>query len=401
MRLPTAFASVLLPGILCSMALTAGEPTPPPPDPKQKPTRPTPPPAPVVLPTRPAPIRIKDLAEFQGVRENQIIGNGLVVGLDGTGDQSSKLASQELANLTTRFGVRINVNDLKSKNIAAVLITAKLPPFVRKGASIDVQVSSVGDAKSLEGGILLQTPLVGADGRVYAVAQGAVSVGGFSAGGSGAGGAQVRKNHPLVGRIPDGALIEREVPSQIAASGALRLRLRKPDFTTAQRVVDAINVRWPGIAHAADLSCIDVRIPEKVLAKRAHVHFISRLEGLSVTPDCEARVVINERTGTVVAGASVRIAPTAVSHGNLFITVKSVVGVSQPLPYTDGQTVAFSDQSTVATEQEGQVMVLAHGPTLSDLARALNALKVSPRDIIAIFQALKNAGALHAKLIIM
>lgn len=346
-------------------------------------------------------IRIKDLAELQGVRENQLIGNGLVIGLDGTGDKNSTLASQELANMALRFGVKVTAKDLKSKNIAAVMVTAQLPAFIKKGARIDVQVSSIGDAKSLQGGILIQTPLVGADGQIYAAAQGALSIGGFSAGGDGAGGATVQKNHPLVGRVPEGALIEREVPSDFVQGGVLRLRLRKPDFTTAQRMTDAINERWGGAARALDLSCVEVRVPSAVLAEHMQVAFVSELERLTLTPDTDARVVINERTGTVVAGANVRIAPTAVSHGGIFITVKNSVSVSQPAPISEGQTMVVPDQNTVVTEELAHVVVLEQGPTLGELARALNALKVTPRDIIAIFQALKDAGALHAKLIIM
>lgn len=356
-------------------------------------------PPPAQLP--PPSVRLKDLADLQGVRENQLIGNGLIVGLDGTGDKSSDLTNQELANFTTRFGVKVLAADIKSKNIAAVLVTAQLPPFAKKGAKIDVQISSIGDAKSLQGGILLQTPLVGADGRVYAVAQGAISVGGFSAGGGGAGSAQVQKNHPLVGRIPSGALVEREVPSDFAKDGMIRLRLRHPDFTTAQRVAESVNKQWPASARAIDLSGVQVRIPDQVLAESELVQFVSKLESLTVTPDVAARVVINERTGTIVAGTGVRIAPTAISHGNLYITIKNTTVISQPGPLSAGETVLAEDQTTKASEEEAYVMVLQHGPTLGELAQALNALKLTPRDIIAIFQALKDAGALHAELVIM
>ena len=347
-------------------------------------------------------IRIKDLADIQGVRQNQLVGNGLVVGLDGTGDSSKGLASQELANLVRRFGVNFTGTDIKSKNVAAVLVTAQLPPFSRRGSQVDVQVSSLGDAKSLQGGILVQTPLIGADGRVYAVAQGALSVGGFSAGSTGGGGALVQKNHPVVGRIPNGALIEREVPSDFAADGILRMRLRQPDFTTARRVVEAINSRWKDVALAPDLGTVFIRLPEEAKAAGGLVGFVSEMERLTVTPDTAARVVINERTGTIVAGSEVRLAPTAISHGNLYITIKNLPLVSQPEPISGGRTVQMDDQSTTATEQEARVIVLEpQGPTLGDLALALNQLKVTPRDIIAIFQAIKDAGALHAELIIM
>ncbi|MCW8129567.1 MAG: flagellar basal body P-ring protein FlgI [Planctomycetota bacterium] len=360
------------------------------------------PPPPKVVQLAPPSVRIKDLAELQGVRENQLIGNGLVVGLDGTGDKNSNLTNQELANLTTRFGVKISASDIKSNNVAAVLVTAQLPPFAKKGAKIDVQISSIGDAKSLQGGILLQCPLVGADGRVYTVAQGAISVGGFSAGSSGAGGASVQKNHPLVGRIPGGGLVEREVPSDVAREGMVRMRLRNPDFTTAQRIADSVNKVWAGSAKALDLSSVEVKIPDKFLAENDLVQFVSQLETINVVPDNIARVVINERTGTIVAGTHVQIAPVAISHGNLYITIKNAPVISQPEALsTGGGTVVTNDQTTRATEESARVIVLQHGPTLGDLAQALNALKVTPRDIIAIFQALKNAGALHAELVIM
>jgi flagellar P-ring protein precursor FlgI len=237
---------------------------------------------------------------------------------------------------------------------------------------------------------------------VYAVAQGALSIGGFSAGSTGGGGALVQKNHPLVGRIPNGALVEREVPSDYAADGILRMRLRQPDFTTARRITEAINARWVGVATAPDLSSVVLSLPEEARKAGGLVGFVSEMEHLTVTPDMVARVVINERTGTIVAGADVRLAPTAVSHGALYITVKNTPLVSQPEAFSRGRTVTQEDQSTTVTEQEARLIVLEpQGPTLGDLARALNALKVSPRDIIAIFQAIKDAGALHAELIIM
>jgi flagellar P-ring protein precursor FlgI len=306
-----------------------------------------------------------------------------------------------LANLVQRFGIKVDPANIKAKNIASVLVTATLPPFYKKGSQIDVQVSSVGDATSLQGGILLQTPLVGADSRVYAVGQGALSVGGFSAGSSGSGGASVQKNHPLVGRIPGGALVEREVPSEFAAQGVVRLRLRIPDFTTAQRMTECINAKWPDAAVARDLSEVQVIVPNEA-ASKSLVAFVAELESLSLSPDVRARVVINERTGTIVAGADVRLAPTAISHGNLFITVKNTTTVSQPEAFSKGgTTVTTNDQQTFATEEQAKIIPLTPGPTLGELARALNALKMTPRDIIAIFQALKDAGALHAELIIM
>jgi flagellar P-ring protein precursor FlgI len=377
--------------MLAGFSLWAGEVAPPKPAPAA-------PAAPVVLEQR---IRIKDIAEVQGVRENQLIGNGVVIGLDGSGDQSSGIANIEIANIQARWGLTVTASDVKSKNIAAVIVTAKLSAFAKKGSRIDVQVSSIGDAKSLVGGVLVQCPLVGADGRVYAVAQGALSVGGFSGGGGGSGGSSVSKNHPVVGRIPEAALVEREVPTDFATSNVVRLRLRQPDFTTARRMAEAINAKWKDSSRATDWSGIEVRFPEGVGDDGQRVTFISEMENLTLVPDVAAKVVFNERTGTIVAGANVRLAPTAISQGNLFITIKNTAVISQPEPLSKGKTVVESDQSTSVTEEQARLVILDPGPTLGELARALNALKVTPRDMIAIFQALKDAGALHAELIIM
>jgi len=376
---------------LAGFSLWAGEVTPPPAPAK---------PAAVAAPAQQQ-IRIKDIAEIQGVRENQLIGNGVVIGLDSSGDQSSGLANIEIANIQARWGLTVTANDIKSKNIAAVIVTAKLSAFAKKGSKIDVQVSSIGDAKSLVGGVLVQCPLVGADGRVYAVAQGALSVGGVGGGGGGTGGSSVTKNHLLVGRIPEAALVEREVPTDFASNSLVRLRLRQPDFTTATRMAEAINAKWKDSARATDWSGIEIHFPESITDDGQRVGFIAEMEKLTLVPDSAARVVFNERTGTIVAGANVRLAPTAISQGNLFITIKNTPVISQPEALSKGKTVVESDQSTTLTEEQAHVLILEPGPTLGELARALNALKVTPRDMISIFQALKDAGALHAELIIM
>jgi len=371
-------------------------------------TVPVAPPRPVAREVREIPtfeqigVRIKDVAEVLGVRDNQIVGQGIIVGLEGTGDKTGVLAPQALANFISRMGLNIPALQLKPKNIAVVAVTAQLPPFAKKGAKLDVQISSLGDATSLQGGILIQTPLQGADGRVYAVAQGAISIGGFSAGTGGGGGeAAVQKNHTLAGRIPNGALVEREVITDFVRAGAVRLVLRQADFSTAQRMAVAISARWPGSAKAIDPYTVEFKLPVVDNEEPVPMALLAELESLRFVPDARARVVINERTGTIVAGAAVRLMPTVLSHGNLYITVKQTPIISQPEPFSKGETVVVSDASVGVLEENGRAIVLQHGPTLGDLAAALNALKVKPRDIIAIFQALKEAGALNAELVIM
>ena len=344
-------------------------------------------------------VRIKDVADIQGVRDNQLVGEGIVVGLDGTGDKAGTQTLQVLSNFIAHMGVTVPAAQLNPKNVAIVAITAQLPPFMKKGAKIDIQVSSMGDAASLQGGILIQAPLKGADGRVYAVAQGAISVGGFSA--NGGGDSTVQKNHTLVGRIPNGGLIEREVETTFARNGIVRIALRRGDFTTAQRMAECINTRWADSSKALDPMTIEFRLPCNPAEQATTMAVVAELEGLLFTPDLPARVVINERTGTIVAGALVRLSPTVLSHGNLYITVKRLNAVSQANPVSNGTTVVTQDTTTETVEENGRAIVLEHGPTLADLAAALNALKVKPRDIIAIFQALKEVGALNAELVIM
>lgn len=353
----------------------------------------------VRTPKREAPsVRIKDVADIIGVRDNQLVGEGIVVGLDGTGDRQGTQTIQALSNFIARMGSTVPAASLNPKNVALVAVTAQLPAFVKKGGKIDVQVSSIGDASSLQGGILIQTPLKGADGRVYCAAQGAISVGGFSA--NGGGDATVQKNHTLVGRIPNGGLIEREVETAFAKEGVVRIALRKGDFTTAQRMAACINKRWADSSRAVDPLTVEFILPAAAKTD-GPMAIVAELETLQFEPDIPARVVINERTGTIVAGAQVRLSPTVLSHGNLYITIRRAPVVVQPAPLTNGNTVVTQDTTTEAVEENGRAIILEHGPTLSDLAAALNALKVKPRDIIAIFQALKEAGALNADLIIM
>jgi len=345
-------------------------------------------------------VRIKDLADVYGARENQLIGQGLVVGLDNTGDQSGYLMMQVLANLESNWGIVIPYQNLQPKNVAVVAVTATLSPFLKKGSKIDVQVSSVGDSTSLAGGILLQCPLQGGDRQVYAVAQGALSVGGFSAKGGAAGGAAVTKNHMLVGRVPNGALVEREVETAIVREGLARIILRRPDFTTAERMTEVINGHWASSCKAIDPCTVEFKLPA-LEGDKTEISILSELECLRLMPDAAASVVINERTGTIVAGSQVRLMPTVLAHGNLFITVKSNPIVSQPFAYSNGTTRVLQDTNVTVKEEHNQALVVDPGPTLADLAAALNSLKVAPRDIIAIFQALKEAGALNAELKIL
>jgi len=341
--------------------------------------------------------RIKDIANIRGVRQNQLFGYGLVVGLDGSGDGTKTLFTvQSLASMLEKMGVTIDPDDLKVKNVAAVMITANLPPFARTGSQLDVLVSSIGDAKNLQGGTLLLTPMKGADGKVYAVAQGPVSTGGFSYGkGTGTG---VQKNFPTVGRIVGGALIEREVANNFNEREVLTLALHVPDFTTATRMAQAINAAFgDAMANAPDAGTIQVKVPD--LYRGRSVELVALIENLGVTPDMVSKIIINERTGTVIMGENVRIATIAIAHGNLSIQVNTQDNVSQPMPFARrGQTVVTSDREMVVEEGRNPLFLVESGVSLGEVVRALNALGVSPRDLIAIFQALKAAGALQAEL---
>lgn len=356
-------------------------------------------------PSDPSSVRIKDVAEILGVRENQLVGEGLLVGLEGTGDKTGDLTNQALANFIARMGINVSVATLKPKNVAIVAVTAQLPPFIKKGSKIDVQISSIGDASSLQGGILLQTPLQGADGRVYAVAQGSISIGGFSVSGGGGGGeASVQKNHTLAGRIPNGALIEREVDTSFVHDGIVKIVLRKPDFTTAQRMSNSINDRWAGSSRAIDPHMVEFVMPvENESSTALPMVILSELETLRFVPDVRARVVVNERTGTIVAGSNVRLLPTVLSHGNLYIRIQQVTTPGTPA-FVGPPGKNITNVVVGADEEKVKIIpfeFMEKGATILDLANALNALHMRPRDIIAIFQALKEAGALNAELVIM
>ena len=350
----------------------------------------------------PAQVRIKDVADVEGSSGRSIVGYGLVVGLNGTGDrQKSKFTEQSLANMLDRFGITVDPEDMRLRNVAAVMVTTEISPFVRPGSRFDVGVSSIGDATSLAGGTLLPTPLSDLDGGVWANAQGPISVGGFNIE---AGRVAMRKNYTLVGRIPNGGTATRAADSSEFAQDRLRFNLKQPDFTTAQRMSEALNAQFgEGVARAQDAISVEVTPPAQYQSEDGskRIEFIAAAEALTLNVDTPARVVINERTGTVVVGEFVRLRPAAVTHGSISIAVKSAPVISQPGPFSSGQTImAPLDQLTV-DETRTPMVTLQEGATVGDVATALNSLGVAPADLIAIFQALKEAGSLQADLVIL
>jgi flagellar P-ring protein precursor FlgI len=362
------------------------------------------------LPARPqaqqATVRVKDVARLVGVRDNELFGYGLVIGLNGTGDrkQSSFFTIQALQNLLTRQGINLSTarrDALDTKNVAAVMVTAKLPPFARSGSALDVTVSSIGDATSLQGGTLVVTPLSAPDGQIYAAASGAVSLGGGFSVSAGGTGESAQKNHPTVGRIVSGATVEREVEMRVVPQ-RLTLGLLFPDFTTASRLAQSINTALGRpTAQALDASNVAVDVPAADQGRL--VDFVARLEQLTVPTDAPAKVVVNERTGTVIMGSQVRIATVAVSHGNLSIQIKAELQVSQPPPLapSSAQTVVVPKTDVQIKEDRAQLAVMQQGASIGDVVAGLNAIGVTPRDLIAILQAIKRAGALNAELEVM
>ena len=368
-----------------------------------------------IYPSMGIPARIKDIASIKGIRPNQLFGYGLIVGLNGSGDKGGTgFTIQGLVNMLERMGVHVSAADVKVSNVAAVMVSATLPPFARIGKKIDITLSSIGDAKSLSGGTLLLTPLQGVDGKVYALAQGAVSIGGYSVGGADGGG--VTKNHPTVGRISGGATIEREIPLSIMNKKELTIMLDNPDFNTVTRVADAINTRLEeSLATPIDSGTLKLKIPERLQGKV--VNLIARVGDLEVTPDNIAKVIVNEKTGTVVIGQNVRIQKVAVAHGNLSIQIKETQEVSQPQPFAPsgegaapvqvgdgiivapgGSTVVSPDSDVTVADEKNQLILIPSGNTIGELVKALNAIGVTPRDLITILQALKAAGALQGEL---
>jgi flagellar P-ring protein precursor FlgI len=352
----------------------------------------------LLLPAIAGATRVKELADVAGFRPNQLVGMGLVVGLAGTGDDaSSVITRRELAMMTRRLGLAIDPSEIKAKNIAAVSITAELPPFARPGMAIDVTVSSMGSAKSLAGGTLLLTPLKGVDLGTYALAQGQLTVGGFAA--EGGSGSSAKKNHVTVARIPGGARVEKEAPGVLARDEVV-LVLRQPDFTTASRIASSVNAALgEGAARLRDPGAVVV--PVSARWKGRVVDLIATLEALEASPDAPARVVIDERTGTIVVGAAVTLGPAAIAVGGITVEVTETPLVSQPNPLSKGgETVVMPDSQVRVEEAAGDVKLVPTATTVADVARALNALGAKPRDLAAIFQALKDAGALRAELVV-
>jgi flagellar P-ring protein FlgI len=345
--------------------------------------------------------RLKDLAKVAGVRSNQLIGYGLVVGLDGTGDQTSQtpFTIQTFKNMMSQFGIVVpdNINP-QLKNVAAVSIHSELPPFHKVGQTIDITVSSIGNAKSLRGGTLLMTPLKGADGRVYAIAQGNLVVGGFGAEGSD--GSKITVNVPSAGRIPNGATVERMIPSPFAEGNTLTFNLNQPDFTTAKHVSDAINLMLgPGIAAAQDAGAIVVSAPMDVSQR---VTFLSVLENLEIAPgEAAAKIIINSRTGTIVIGQNVRVSPAAVTHGSLTVSIAESEEVSQPNALAAGQTVVTPNSDVSVEQQKSRMFVFDTGVSLDEIVQAVNQVGAAPGDLMAILEALKQAGAIRAEIIVI
>ncbi|MFQ5737830.1 MAG: flagellar basal body P-ring protein FlgI [Acidobacteriota bacterium] len=339
--------------------------------------------------------RIKDVAAFEGVRDNQLVGYGLVVGLDDTGDsRQTFFTTQALANLLNRSGITVPARSLQISNTAFVAVTATLPPFARIGSRIDCTASSLGDADSLQGGILLMTPLRAGNGEVYAVAQGAVSIGGFS---TRTATASVQKNQPTAGRIPNGALVEKEVHFSLQGKDSLRLVLGRADFTTANRVAAAINQKLVAdIAHPVDSRAIEIAVP--AVFRSNIVDFITSIERQTIEVDRVAKVVLNEKTGTIIFGQKVQISPVTIVHGSLTVQIATEFQVSQPAPFSQGETTVVPRDSAQVTEGEATPVKVREGATIDQVVQALNAIGATPRDILAIIQAIKVAGALEAEL---
>ncbi len=365
-------------------------------------------------------VRLKEISTIEGVRSNPLVGYGLVIGLQGTGDQNNtQFTVHSLSNMLLRMGIRVPAEAIKVKNVAAVVVTAQLPAFVRQGQKIDVQVSSIGDAKSLQGGTLVLTPLRGPDGEIYVVAQGPVSVGGFTFGG--ASGGRVQQNHPTVGIVPNGGTVEKEIPSFVNQRDSFRLILNKEDFTTAQRAVRALKAHFgPEVARCIDGRTIELVLPPDFLNRPAE--FLAAAESVEIQPDASGKVILDERTGTVIMGEKVRIDPVAVAQGGLTVIIKETPEAVPAAPFSPrapqgaaptsapttgadmapgGQTVVLPRSDVQVQEKAQGVTMLSSGVTIADLVKALNAIGANPRQLITILQAIHRAGALHAQLEVM
>ena len=339
-------------------------------------------------------VRIKDIATFSGVRDNQLIGYGLVVGLQGTGDKKDSVFTlSSMKNMMDKMGIGLDSASLKVKNVASVMVTSKMPVSSKPGTRLDVTVSSVGDATSLLGGVLLQTALKGVDGKIYALAQGPLVVGGYSVQGAAS---STQKNVNTVGLIPSGGIVERSIPFEFNQQDTLTLNMRTPDFSTAQQISERLNAAMGGpFARAVDAASVEMRVPPQYRSNL--VPLMASVENLEVTPDTAAKVVVDEKTGTVVLGRDVRISRAAVAHGNLQITVQESEQVSQPGPFSQGQTVV-TPQTNINVREENRKLNMLEGATLQELVDGLNAIGATPRDLISILRSLKASGSLHADL---
>ena len=341
--------------------------------------------------------RLKDIADVEGVRGNQLLGYGIVVGLNGTGDGKVDFTLKSMSNMLEKMGIRTDPILIKVKNVASVMVTSEWPPFARPGSKVNITISSMGDAKSLQGGILLITPLKGADGNTYAVAQGPIDLGGFAVS---EGGDSAQKNHPTVGTIPQGASVERAIPFDLFQSNKIRIVLRSPDFTTMTRVVAALNRRI-GKPAAVAIDSAAVEVPIDPEARGNPVGLIAALEQVEIEQDLGARIIVNERTGTIIMGEKVTINKVALAHGNLNISIRTENEIVQPNALAGGQTAEVSNVDINVGEEVQSLRIVGGEVTLGDLVKALNAIGATPRDLIAIFTALKAAGALNAELVVM
>jgi flagellar P-ring protein precursor FlgI len=345
--------------------------------------------------------RIKDISRIDGLHTVNLIGYGVVIGLSGTGDKDIELTKQTMANLLESFQLSLSSKDIKSKNVAVVVVTASAPPFHREGDKIDIQVSSLGDASSLEGGVLMMTPLLDPEGQLYGLAQGGITVGGYSAGAGGPGGQTATKNYTTVGYIPNGATLRHTQLDSFVQNGSFRIVLRQPDFTTANRMAEIINERSGGMATAVDAGSVTVKIPDKMADVGQVVSFISSIEILSVVPDSQARVIVNERTGTIVMGADVHIGQAVIAHGNLTVRIGSSLSTYMPAPFSEAKPVVTEKIATEAAEDKANIMLLNGTATVRDLADMLNQMGSTPRDLISILEALQKLGALQMELVTM
>ena len=374
--------------------------------------------------------RIKDVATVGGARDNQLIGYGIVAGLDGQGDSDKQFTQQTVSNLARKFGLIIPATDITNKNVAIVMVTANIPAYTHQGTKLNVTVASMADAKSLQGGVLLQTPMVAGDGQVYAVAQGSVFLGGFDAGTGGAGGSSIQKNHTTSGVVTDGGIVEQEIPTSIFSKGLLEIVLRQGDFTSAVRMANAINDQIGHIAEAVSPTTVQVFVPQEMQCPERQMEFVACIENAQFVPDVAAKIVINERTGTIVANANIQISKVAVAYGNLTVAITNTQSVSQPNSFTgNGNTINSGnrnsgtinnsgtirggggggqgihtqvvDNTTTNVQEEKRAMVVLNDmPTVEDVAFALNSMGATPRELMSILQSIKDAGALNAELVL-